>query len=465
MKFEEFPNQFYSTLQDIIEPLTEVAWKIKEEDAPDPDILHQLYMSFWVIGETMCGVDGKIHILEAEIISALEQLFPDREFISPELAQEDSVNRPEDVWVMIEDMAKSKPGPLVMLELYDRTNGTRKADALRKLYFNFALIMAKADGEIKRDESNYLEQLKTLLYEDFFDNETKAAVVPSMQTSESKPSLEPKARLVDEAIAELESLVGLAPVKAEIANLVNLLKVNGMRKERGLPVLQASNHLVFYGNPGTGKTTIARLAAEIYKGLEVLKKGHLVETDRSGMVAGYVGQTAIKVKEIVESALGGVLFIDEAYTLSQEGNDYGKEAIDTLLKLMEDHRHDLVVIVAGYPEKMSKFLDSNPGLKSRFNRYLDFPDYLPVDLQRVFEGMVKNAGLILSLQAAEKSMSIFVSAWHSKDDSFGNARFARNIFNSSVARQANRLIYLNYIDDNALRTLEADDIEAPESMF
>ncbi|MDY0206052.1 MAG: AAA family ATPase [Pseudomonas sp.] len=456
MQFESFKKQFYDVLQDLVKPLTEVAWSLKEDADPDPDISESLYFSFWIIGEAMSISDGQFNIAEAEILSGLKGLLSDNDFTSPEIALEDQTSRSEELWQLIEKCAYAEPIPLVWLKIYDAVNKTQKADSLRHLYLQFALVIANADGSIEPAEFAFLAELKKILYGDaqeLQDERTLTNVV------DGKQRLDSEARPVEEALKELESLVGLTPVKAEISNLVNLIKINGMRKERELPVLPSSNHLVFYGNPGTGKTTIARLVAEIYQGLGVLKKGHLIETDRSGMVAGYVGQTALKVKEIVESALGGVLFIDEAYALSQEGNDYGKEAINTLLKLMEDHRHELVVIVAGYPRKMSTFIESNPGLKSRFNRYLDFPDYSAIELQSVFEGMVRNAGLVLSPEAAKKSLAIFSVAWQSKDESFGNARFARNLFNSSVAQQANRLIALSHIDDNVLSTLEADDIE------
>lgn len=456
MQFESFTKQFYETLLDLVKPLSEVAWSLKEDADPDPEILESLYFSFWAIGETMSRSDGQLKIAEAEILCGLEKLFPGNDFVPPEIKLDIQISRSEESWQKIERCAYAKPIPLTWLKIYDNVNKTQKADSLRHLYLEFALVIANADGSITPAEYAFLAELKKILYQDVQELEDERSFTNIV---DEDPQLESETRPVEEALNELDSLVGLTPVKAEITNLVNLIKVNGMRKERGLPVLPLSNHLVFYGNPGTGKTTIARLVAEIYKGLGILKKGHLIETDRSGMVAGYVGQTAIKVKEVVESALGGVLFVDEAYALSQEGNDYGKEAIDTLLKLMEDHRNELVVIVAGYPRKMSTFIDSNPGLKSRFNRYLDFPDYSAIELQNIFEGIALNAGLVLSPEAARKTLSIFSVAWQSKDESFGNARFARNLFNSSVARQANRLITLSHIDDNTLRTLEVDDIE------
>ena len=225
---------------------------------------------------------------------------------------------------------------------------------------------------------------------------------------------------------------------------------------------QVSLHQVYAGNPGTGKTTVARLIAKIMKALGILERGHLVETDRSGLVAGYVGQTALKVADVVNKALGGVLFIDEAYSLSSgEGQDFGREAIETLLKLMEDHRDNLIVIVAGYTDKMAQFLESNPGLRSRFNHHLVFADYSPEKLLHIFNGFTERSGLLVSQDAAEKVLSVFNSEWNSRDKTFGNARLARNFFESAVSNQASRIVAIKDITDQELATIEVDDIPNP----
>ncbi len=217
--------------------------------------------------------------------------------------------------------------------------------------------------------------------------------------------------------------------------------------------------MVILGNPGTGKTTVARLLSNVYKSLGILSKGHLIETDRAGLVAGYVGQTALKVKEVAEKALGGILFIDEAYTLSSgSGEDFGQEAIDTLLKFMEDNRDDLIVVVAGYTEKMENFLSSNPGLRSRFNRFLNFDDYNPSQLVQIFELFCAKAGFQLSEMAEQKVEVLFSSMYEKRDDTFGNGRLARNIFEMTINNQANRIITLPDIDERTLSLIDENDI-------
>ena len=269
---------------------------------------------------------------------------------------------------------------------------------------------------------------------------------------ESEQSLEDLQR-------ELDSLIGLKSVKKEISSLINLLKINNIRKERGLTTPKTSNHLVFLGNPGTGKTTVARLIAKIYKQLGVLEKGQLIEVDRSGLVAGYVGQTAIKTQEKINEAMGGVLFIDEAYSLAKGETDFGQEAIDTLQKAMEDNRDDFVVIVAGYTKQMEAFLLSNPGLKSRFNKSILFEDYTEKELLDIFNLFCHKYGLWLS-EDATSYLKVFLSTICSKKtENFANAREIRNLFERSIVNQANRLGDLATISNDELGEIVSSDLD------
>ena len=261
------------------------------------------------------------------------------------------------------------------------------------------------------------------------------------------------------AMAELNSLIGLTGVKQEVLASINLLKINNMRKEKGLPELQTSRHMVFTGQPGTGKTTVARIMAKIYKALGVVSKGHLVETDRSGMVAGYVGQTALKTAQVIKKAKGGVLFVDEAYALSSEdgSNDFGKEAIDTLVKGMEDYRDDLVVIVAGYTNEMKEFIDMNPGLRSRFNKYINFDNYAADEMLEIFKGQCEKAQFILDEGAQSKALAYFEN--HQGNEQFGNARGVRNYFDRVVTAQATRILTMSNPSEIEFRTILAEDVE------
>ena len=266
-------------------------------------------------------------------------------------------------------------------------------------------------------------------------------------TNEKQPEKKPeeKEETLDELMEQLDSLIGLDTVKREVRSLINLIKVRAMRKEHDLKVMNMSFHMVFTGNPGTGKTTVARLVAKIYKQLGFLSKGQLIETDRSGLVAGYVGQTAGKVTDVVNSALGGILFIDEAYALARKGmeNDFGHEAIDTLVKLMEDHRDDLVVIVAGYTDEMHDFLTSNPGLISRFNKYIDFPDYTDDELMAILEMNAKRQGYRVTDEGKAVVRHMLTAMTLSERMDFGNARGMRNTLEKLVQAQANRLAVCN----------------------
>ncbi len=263
---------------------------------------------------------------------------------------------------------------------------------------------------------------------------------------------------------ELNELIGLEQIKAEISGLINLIKVRKLREDQDLPVLPMSFHLVFSGNPGTGKTTVARILAKIYKNLGVISKGDLIEVDRSGLVAGFVGQTAIKVSKVIESAKGGVLFIDEAYSLTPNGSqsDYGSEAIEVLLKAMEDQRGDLVVIVAGYTNEMDTFLNSNPGLKSRFNKFIHFADYTPEELLDIFLLMSNKNGYKLSDDANSELKKLITVIYDNKTENFANARIIRNMFESVIQIQANRVIEIKSPSKDELQDITVEDINILE---
>jgi len=272
----------------------------------------------------------------------------------------------------------------------------------------------------------------------------------------------PPPRPLEELLAELDALVGLAAVKADVRRLTSLLRIQQLRAERGLPTIETSHHLVFTGNPGTGKTTVARLLSQILRTLGVVSRGHLVETDRSQLVAGYVGQTATTTRAVLESALGGTLLIDEAYALARGGEqDFGREAIDTIVKFMEDHRDDLAVIAAGYPEEMARLIDANPGLKSRFTRTIHFPDYSTEELVAIFESMGARTSYHLDDGGRRKLVEVIEAEPRTRG--FGNARFVRNVFEAAVGRHAERLAGVAAPTDEELTTLTADDVVPPRS--
>ena len=296
--------------------------------------------------------------------------------------------------------------------------------------------------------------------------ETRSTDALSKDAPRTKAEEEPTRPDLEPLLKELDELIGLDKIKQNVRSLMNLMKIRKLREEAGLKVPAISLHMVFMGNPGTGKTTVARLISQLYCAIGVLSKGQLVEVERASLVAGFVGQTAIKTQEVIKSALGGVLFIDEAYSLTPEtngSNDFGHEAVETILKAMEDHRDDLVVIVAGYSEPMERFIHSNPGLESRFNRYLIFPDYNGEELYGIFKMRCDKNGYQMTEEADEYARSMFNDLYEQRDENFGNARDVRNLFENAVSIQADRLAQEEAPDREALMTFTKEDLEKAET--
>ena len=356
----------------------------------------------------------------------------------------------------------------------DRRDGTRHgwtyyADALRVAHAAAALEPVPT-----RDTLATVERLRREFLDRLHDAEvprpgtpfrpkpsppSQQPVVATPEAPPAKPAIPDTApkKSLDELLDDLDELVGLADVKTEVRLMTNLLRVQQLRRDRKLPVVEQTLHMVFVGNPGTGKTTVARLLAGIYRELKIVSKGHLVETDRSGLVAGYVGQTATKVQETVTSALGGVLLIDEAYALAQGGErDFGAEAIATLLNLMENHRDDLVVIIAGYPGPMQDLIAMNPGLRSRFRKTITFPDYSTNELLEIFGRICEENRYRPDRGALEKLKALLDA--QARDESFGNGRLVRNVFESAITRQASRVVEIDRPSDEHLIDLITADI-------
>jgi Cdc6-like AAA superfamily ATPase len=320
-------------------------------------------------------------------------------------------------------------------------------DEYAGMIYRLVNILAKADGRISKDEEANLKKIYQLTH-----HPVPVADVKPANTVNPSQSLE-------EIVAELEEMIGLDEVKAEVKTLVNFIRVQKTREASGLKTSGLSYHVVFTGNPGTGKTTVARIVAKLYKALGILEQGHLVETDRSGLIADYIGQTATKVNKVVDSALNGVLFIDEAYALAgKSNNDYGNEAIATLIKRIEDDRHRLVVIMAGYTDEMKVFIDTNPGFQSRFNRYISFRDYTPEELFAIFELYCRRSEYSIDEAARAQLKKIFEQAWNNRTESFGNGRLVRNIFEKTLENQANRIAGIGTLTTEILTTITAADI-------
>jgi len=351
---------------------------------------------------------------------------------------------------------------LEYLRLFDKQENSSHFDKMAAVFYSFAQIVIKADGIASEVRARRLQKIRRIIYgEDRTASADGVRTVKDRTRQSARIQTEEQEETLEGVMESIDRLIGMAKVKEQVRTFVNLIKVHQERKRRGLPVTQFSMHAVFYGPPGTGKTTIARYLGKVYKCLGLLESGHMVETDRAGLVAGYVGQTAIQVNETVQEALDGVLFIDEAYALSpaeSHGKDFGQEAIDTLIKRMEDHRDRLVVIVAGYPDEMQRFIDSNPGLKSRFNRYFYFDHYSPEELMQILNIFTENALFTLTKPARRAMLTLLTELHEQRDKSFGNGRLVRNLFEKTVEKQANRISSISSLTDEILCSITKKDI-------
>ena len=332
-----------------------------------------------------------------------------------------------------------------------------KIDELQKqkylvLLYRFASIMAKADNTVTEDEAKFLNSIMQLQSDGSNISVAGDQDMPETEYYKAPLGGDFKSRKA------LDDLIGLDSVKQDVTALTNYIRIQNARSQKGLKASPITYHCVFTGNPGTGKTTVARILANIYKELGVVSKGHLVETDRSGLVGEYVGQTAVKTNKVIDHALGGVLFIDEAYSLLGDEKDYGREAIATLLKRMEDDRKRLVVILAGYTNEMKAFINSNPGLQSRFSRYIEFPDYNADELYQIFLKRLKEFEYTITPEAAVALKAYFSEAVSHKDANFGNARFVRNVFERTLQHQANRLSSEANLTSEKLAEITKEDL-------
>ena len=406
------------------------------------EVLFGIHDAFWVTGQTCAFLSSGAEFSDEQtrLLATFGDMFPPPALTNPEQIKRGAQNRSSANWNKLEAMADNTIDVLLMIR------DQRIARDLKDVLVEFAQQIGRS-GAASQSAAAFISNLN-------------ARATTALGAAEQNNLIGVASRTIisnSTALDELNGLIGLDCIKSEIRGFCNLIAINLRRAVAGFPIFNLSNHMVFYGNPGTGKTTVARIVGQILRDLGVLSSGHMIEISRSGLVAGYVGQTALKVESVISQALNGILFIDEAYTLKQSDDDsFGQEAIDALLKLMEDHRSCLVVIVAGYTTQMQNFLCCNPGLESRFNRFLNFPDYDESELFEIFSQLLMEKKMTLTESAVRHVQGIFAHAVESQ--SGGNGRFVRNLFERTIINQATRLSAMNVEDVRSLPSIEKSDL-------
>lgn len=427
------------------------------------EYLHNDLLKFAVL---LVDADGRIEENEIEIIREYLKIKVDEKELS-------NIKNSEHINDRFADEVPESLKYAVLADAGHKLNpDSYKGQKAMVFYDTFKLLGQTILALSPRDVSD-VTSLKFTLYMDHMEKFIKELGVwyagnqkiykPAMPAVADSETEKEKAEKLEELLENLNALTGLENVKHQVGSLVNLIRVQKMRESQGMKTTDVSKHMVFMGNPGTGKTTVARMLAEIYKYLGVIRKGQLIEVDRSGLVRGYVGQTAARVQEVVEEALGGILFIDEAYTLTvnKGEGDFGQEAVDTLLKAMEDYRKDLIVIVAGYTNLMDQFLESNPGLRSRFSNFIHFDDYTAEEMLDILKKNLLEQEYKLSPDAEKKALWMLQERITHKPDNFANARDVRNFMEHAISNQASRIVKLENAKENKeiLGTIEEKDLQ------